>query len=123
MEVWFNPSCSKCRLAAQTLDAEGVSYSVRRYLDDPPTRGELAGILDELGLQPWDIARTGEPEAVELGLRERARDDRDAWIDLLAAHPRLIQRPILRAADGSAWIARTDDALRTAVAHERGAAS
>lgn len=120
MEVWFNPSCSKCRLAKEMLDEAGVDYTIRRYLDEPPAREELARTLDELGLEPWDITRFNEPEATALALKDQPRDDRDAWITILAEHPRLIQRPILRTADGSAWIGRTEDAVTDAVARERG---
>ena len=35
MEIWLNPACSKCRTAVAELDAAGVDYTVRRYLDDP----------------------------------------------------------------------------------------
>jgi arsenate reductase (glutaredoxin) len=41
MEVWFNPACSKCRTAVADLDAAGVDYTIRRYLDEPPTRADL----------------------------------------------------------------------------------
>jgi arsenate reductase len=68
MEVWYNPSCSKCRIATEALDEAGVTYTLRRYLDDPPTAAEIEQALDALGLQPWDITRLGEPLAKELGL-------------------------------------------------------
>jgi arsenate reductase (glutaredoxin) len=68
MEVWFNPSCSKCRIAQQELDDAGVEYTLRRYLDDPPSEAELRTALAALGLEPWDITRMSEPLAGELGL-------------------------------------------------------
>ena len=37
MKIWINPACSKCRTAKAALDAAGVEYVERRYLDDPPT--------------------------------------------------------------------------------------
>ena len=46
-------------VALADLDAAGVDYTVRRYLDDPPTRAELEGVLAALGLEPWDIAGEG----------------------------------------------------------------
>ena len=50
-------------------------------------------------------------------MREWARDaaDRERWIAALAAHPKLIQRPIITADDGSAVVARTDEAVRDAL--------
>jgi arsenate reductase (glutaredoxin) len=120
VEIWFNPACSKCRMAREALDEAGVAYTLRRYLDEPPTAAELNATLDALGLQPWDIARLTEPVAVELGLADRPRE-RDAWVQVLTEHPSLIQRPILVTEDGSAWIARDADALDTAIAHARDA--
>ncbi|MFE0193928.1 arsenate reductase family protein [Streptomyces sp. NPDC059008] len=118
MEIWLNPACSKCRSAVQILDDEGAQYTVRKYLEDPPDAGELRAVLARLGLEPWDITRTQEAEAKELGLKEWERTDaaRERWIAALAAHPRLIQRPIITADDGSALVGRTEEAVREVVA-------
>jgi arsenate reductase (glutaredoxin) len=118
VEIWFNPSCSKCRIAQELLDDAGADYVVRRYLDTPPSAAEIEEVLDRLGLQPWDITRMGEPMAEELGLAERPRDRRD-WVAVLAAHPSLIQRPIILTADGSAWVARSPEEVEKAVAADR----
>lgn len=114
-EIWHNPRCTKSRAATAHLDEAGVEYRVRRYLDDPPTADELRAVLTRLGAEPWDITRTGEPIAKDLGLASWGRTpaDRERWIEALAAHPKLIQRPIVLTADGGAVVARTDDALRT----------
>jgi arsenate reductase len=118
MEIWVNPACSKCRVALADLDAAGVDYTVRRYLDDPPTRAELERVLAALGLEPWDIARP--KEAAEEGLTfARNADHRADWLDGLAAHPRALQRPIITAADGTTVIGRDPDTVATAIAHEQ----
>ncbi|MDT0550998.1 arsenate reductase family protein, partial [Streptomyces sp. DSM 41529] len=67
MEIWINPACSKCRGAVSLLDAEGADYTVRRYLEDVPSPEEIRDVLERLGLEPWDIARTQEAVAKELG--------------------------------------------------------
>ncbi|MDH6519555.1 arsenate reductase [Streptomyces sp. SAI-208] len=120
MEIWINPACSKCRSAIGLLDAEGAEYTVRRYLEDVPSEDEIREVLDRLGLEPWDITRTQEADAKELGLKEWARDDssRERWIAALAARPKLIQRPIITADDGSALVARTDDAVQDALSRK-----
>ncbi|MFG2457490.1 arsenate reductase family protein [Streptomyces sp. NPDC048523] len=120
MEIWINPACSKCRSAISLLDAEGAEYTVRRYLEDVPSEDEIREVLDRLGLEPWDITRTQEAAAKELGLKEWARDDssRDRWITALAEHPKLIQRPLITADDGSAVVGRTEDAVRDAMARK-----
>jgi arsenate reductase len=117
MEVWFNPSCSKCAQAAQTLDEARVPYRLRAYLDEPPTVAEFADVLRRLGAQPWDVCRTGEPAAQRLGLADWPRDaaHADRWITAMVAHPELIQRPILLLDDGDAIVGRTPDALREVI--------
>jgi arsenate reductase len=122
VQIWINPSCSKCRAAVTELEACGVTFVARRYLEDPPSEAELTATLEALGMQPWDLARTGEAVAAELGLADLARDaaTRTEWIRLLAAHPILIQRPILVAADGTAFVGRDAGNLAAAIAHERG---
>ena len=117
MEIWFNPACSKCRIAQEMLDDAGADYVVRRYLDSPPSVAEIEEVLDRLGLQPWDITRMTEPLAKELGLAERPKERAD-WVATLGEHPSLIQRPIILTADGSAWVARTPEAVEKAVAAE-----
>jgi arsenate reductase len=113
-EIWFNPSCSKCRIAASALEEAGAEIVVRRYLDVPPTPGELAAVCERLGLEPWDITRFGEPVAASLGLAELPRE-RAMWLELLAAHPVLIQRPIVLTPDGAAWVARDSESVAAAV--------
>ncbi|MEU7579205.1 ArsC/Spx/MgsR family protein [Streptomyces sp. NPDC041068] len=120
MEIWINPACSKCRGALTLLDAEGADYTVRRYLEDVPTEDEIGAVLDRLGLEPWDITRTSEQAAKDLNLKDREAWPRDAsgrarWIKALADHPKLIQRPIITADDGTAVVARTEEAVRDAL--------
>ena len=89
--VWHNPRCSKSRGALEILGEHGVDASVVRYLDTSPTRAEIEDVLRKLGTDdPRAIIRTGEPEYD--GLEDA---DRDTLLDALAAHPRLIERPIV----------------------------
>ncbi len=109
----MNPACAKCRTAKAALDEAGVTYTERRYLDQPPTADELRDVLDRLGLEPWDVTRMNETAAKELQLRALPRDaeHRDAWVEHLVTHPRLIQRPIITADDGTTVVARDPESL------------
>ncbi|WP_031077580.1 arsenate reductase family protein [Streptomyces sp. NRRL WC-3742] len=115
MKIWINPRCGKSRAALKELDAAGMKYTVRRYLEDPPSAGELEEVLERLGLEPWDITRLDEPAAKELEMRQWTREpaDRARWIAAMAEHPVLIQRPIITTDDGHAVVARTPEVLRT----------
>ncbi|WP_245667857.1 arsenate reductase family protein [Actinomadura macra] len=113
MEIWHNPRCSKSRAAKAALDEAGVKYTERRYLDEPPTAQELDSVLTRLGLEPWDVARLSEPVAKELGLKN-LEHDRARWIEVMAAHPVLIQRPIVMTG-GSAIVARDSESVQRAL--------
>ncbi|MFF8768865.1 arsenate reductase family protein [Kitasatospora sp. NPDC015120] len=115
MEIWINPRCGKCRSALKELEGAGLTYTVRRYLEDPPSVAELEQVLERLGLEPWDIARTDEQAAKDLGMKQWGREagDRARWLAAMAEHPILIQRPIITADDGHAVVARTPEALKS----------
>ena len=110
MEIWFNPACSKCRVATKELDAAGIAYTERRYLDELPTTAELADVVDRLGLQPWDLARPKETKDAGIDPPEDAAH-REEWLAAMVAAPRTIQRPIITLDDGTAVIARDEATL------------
>lgn len=118
-EIWINPSCSKCLSAKAALDAAGISYTERRYLDDPPTAAELTDVLARMGLDPWHIARAAETRAAGIDLPRDAAH-RDDWIAAMVADPRTIQRPIVTATDGTTAVVRDPESLADLVARERG---
>lgn len=111
IEIWLNPGCSKCRTAVNELDAAGAHYKVRRYLDDPPTVPELEDVLTRLGVEPWHIARTGDAARLGVTLPPKDPEHHDEWLALMAQEPRLIQRPIITAADGTTVVARDEESL------------
>lgn len=107
--MWFNPNCSKCRGARDILEGEEVSCEIVRYLDDSPTRAELERVMGLLGIDdPRDMMRTGEAVYRERGL---AGADKDALLDAMAAHPILIERPIVIRGD-RAVIGRPPERVR-----------
>jgi arsenate reductase len=110
VEIWVNPACSKCRAATTALDEAGVEYTVRRYLDEPPTAGELRAVVDRLGVEPWHVARPKETAEAGIALPKDA-EHRDDWFAAMAAHPRVIQRPIITADDGTTVVGRDPGSL------------
>ncbi len=106
--VLFNARCSKCRQARDLLDEQGVKAEYVHYLEDTPSRDELVRIYGLLGLDdPRGMMRKGEPEYRELGLADA---DHDALFDAMAAHPILIERPIVIKGD-RAVVARPPERL------------
>jgi arsenate reductase len=114
VEIWFNPKCSKCQAVVDAVEETGQAYTLRAYLDVPPTYAELDDLLTKLGQEPWEICRMNEPVAAELGLATMEKD-RAAWIEAMIRHPVLIQRPIVVRSDGRAVVARSEETLREAV--------
>ena len=99
MRLWHNPRCSKSREALALLAERGIVPGIVDYLKDPPTAAQIEALLRKLGGDPRALVRFKEDEASALGLSPG--DDRSvkAWAALLAAHPRLIERPVLESGD------------------------
>ncbi len=102
--IWHNPRCSKSRQTLALLEAP----QIRLYLNDRPSEAELKEVLGLLGMTPWQLIRRGEARFKELGLR--AEDPAEALIAAMAAHPILIERPIV-IAGGQAAIGRPPEAV------------
>lgn len=99
--IWHNNRCSNSRGALALLQEAGADIEVINYLDTPPSAAQLRVLLSEMGLHARDLLRNKEPAYAELGLAARL-DDEAALIDAMAAHPTLINRPIVRTAKGTA---------------------
>ena len=92
MVLWADDRCSKSRGARRLLAERGVVPTVVRYLDAPPDRAELARVVGLLGGDPHALVRTSEPAFTALGLQNAGPE---TLLDALAAHPELIERPVV----------------------------
>lgn len=106
--IWHNPRCSKSRATLALLEERGLTPDIRTYQSDPPGEDEIRAALAALGLAASAIIRRGEPVFKELGLT--AGDDPDRLIAAMAAHPILIERPIVFAGNRAA-IGRPPEAV------------
>ncbi len=104
VRIYHNPRCSKSRQTLQLLQDNNVSAEIIEYLKNPPTAGELSGLLDMLGLQPRQLMRRKEAEYKASGADNPALT-REQQIELMVAHPKLIERPIV-IKDGKAALGR-----------------
>ena len=98
-----NPRCSKSRQVKALLEDRGVSFTERRYLEQPLGADELRELRGCLGLPVQDWTRRKEQAFSEAGLDPDSGED--AYIEALAAHPLLLERPILVRA-GAARVGR-----------------
>lgn len=100
--LWHNPRCSKSRQALALLEERGAAVAIRRYLDDAPSETELRAVAEALGVGPRDMIRRGEAAYRELGLKDA---NEEALFAAMAAHPKLIERPVFLK-DGRAALGR-----------------
>src|SRR6478672_7281216 len=106
--MYFNPRCSKCRTAEGLLQERGVDAEIVRYLDEPPTIGDLRRLMTLLGISdPREMMRTGEDVYKELKLDTA---NGDALLQAITEHPILLERPIVVRGD-RAVIARPPERL------------
>lgn len=94
LTLYHNPRCSKSRSALELLEGRGLTPTIIRYLETPPTAAELQDVLNKLGIAPRQLLRTGEDEYKQLDLADSDLSD-EQLIEAMVAHPRLIERPIL----------------------------
>lgn len=94
IKIYHNPRCSKSRQTLSILQEKGVEPEVVEYLKTPPDHETLDRVLTLLGLAPMELIRKGEAEYKELGLKDTALS-RSELIDIMVAHPKLIERPIV----------------------------
>jgi arsenate reductase (glutaredoxin) len=106
--LWFDARSSECRRALELLRAHGVEPALRRHLEEPPTQAELRELLGQLGRPAHALLRRDEDEAHALRLSERTPEEE--LVAAMAAHPRLLDRPIV-ACDGRAVLARPPERL------------
>jgi arsenate reductase (glutaredoxin) len=93
IRIYHNGECSKSRGALELLQEENIPHEVRWYLTDPLSVSELKELLQKLGIPATDLVRKGEDYYKEV-LADKNLSEEE-WLDILAAHPELIERPIV----------------------------
>jgi arsenate reductase (glutaredoxin) len=112
LTIYHNPRCSKSRATLRLIEDSGRAFEIVLYLEEPPTPGRLLALAALLELPVAALARRGEaeyrdaPDPPDPNNEERFA----AW---LAAHPRVIERPIVADDErGLAIIGRPPDKVR-----------
>lgn len=98
LTLYHNPRCSKSRSALQILEERGLTPTIVRYLETPPSADELTTLLRKLDMPARSLLRTGEEEYKALNLADATLTEQQL-IDAMVASPKLIERPILIAGD------------------------
>ncbi|HJS45044.1 MAG TPA: arsenate reductase (glutaredoxin) [Rhizomicrobium sp.] len=91
--IYHNPSCSNSRKALEIIRAHGIEPKVIEYLKTPLTPQKVRHLMrDELKVPVRDAMRTGESAYADMKLD--GADD-DTLCAAIAAHPILLNRPIV----------------------------
>ena len=91
--IFHNPNCPASRKALEAIRARGIEPHIIEYLGTPLSPQKLRHLIkQELHMPVRAVIRTSEPCYAEMGL-EKADDD--TLLAAMAAHPSLMQRPIV----------------------------
>ncbi|MGB8277281.1 MAG: arsenate reductase (glutaredoxin) [Methylovirgula sp.] len=92
--IYHNPDCGTSRNTLGLIRNAGVEPHVIEYLKTPPTRAMLMQLVARMGVPLRAILREKDTPFHELGLADPTLSDQ-ALLDAIAAHPILMNRPIV----------------------------
>lgn len=98
--IYHNPACGTSRNTLALLRHAGVEPTVVEYLDTPPDRHTLAGLIRDAGITVRQAIREKGTPFFELGLDDPTVTD-DRLLDAMLDHPILINRPFVVTARGT----------------------
>jgi len=92
MEILHNPRCSKSRTTLNIILENNIQPTIRLYLDDPLSIGEIKDLLIKLNTTADKIVRKNEEIYKKLNLKN---SDQDLLIEKISKNPILLERPIV----------------------------
>jgi arsenate reductase len=109
LRIYYKPTCSTCRKALDVIKKQTKEdIEIVEYMKTKPTEKELKEIVDLIGIKPIDLVRKKE-ELYKSNYKDKQLSDSE-WLSVLAAHPELIERPIV-VKDGKALIGRPPETV------------
>jgi arsenate reductase (glutaredoxin) len=93
--IFHNPHCSKSRAALELITAHGAICDVVEYVSAPPDDATLRSLVARYKGPIIDLVRVGDAAFRELGVDTASLTTESSIVDLLLAHPGLMQRPLL----------------------------
>ena len=92
--IYHNPACGTSRNTLALIRNSGVEPQVIEYLKTPPTKATLQSLIAAMGISPRALLREKGTSYAELGLADAKWSD-EQLVDLMLAHPILINRPVV----------------------------
>jgi len=94
IKIYHNPKCGTSRNTLALIKNSGENPEVIEYLINPPTKTELKQLIADMGEGVRAVIRTKEAIYAALNMQDEGLSE-DALIDLMLAHPILINRPVV----------------------------
>ena len=92
--ILHNPSCSKSRQTLGILEDHGIEPEIVLYKQAPPDRATLERIVTHVDVEPANLVRR-DPEFKEAGLTAADVETAEQVVEVLLAHPALMERPVV----------------------------
>ena len=92
MEILHNPRCSKSRTTLNIILENNIQPTIRLYLNDPLSIGEIKDLLIKLNTTADKIVRKNEEIYKKLNLKD---SNQDLLIEKISKNPILLERPIV----------------------------
>ncbi|WOS66253.1 arsenate reductase (glutaredoxin) [Sinorhizobium fredii] len=92
--IYHTPACGTSRNTLAMIRNAGIEPTVTEYLDQVPSRDELARMIDDAGLTVRQAIREKGTLYAELGLDDPGTTD-EQLIDAMVKNPILINRPFV----------------------------
>jgi len=93
LRLYHNARCSKSRSAYSLLAERDSAPELVDYLHAPLSKEDLRDLATKLGLAPSALVRRGE-DVFREHFEGRTLTEEE-WLEVLVAHPILLERPIL----------------------------
>jgi arsenate reductase len=117
--IYHNPACGTSRNTLALIRNAGVEPHVIEYLKCPPSRAMIAELAERTGLGLVGLLREKGTPYAELGLGDPSLSD-GQLLDAIAAHPILLNRPIVVSPKG-VRLCRPSEAVLDLLPPQRGA--
>ncbi len=92
--IFHNPACGTSRNVLAMIRNSGVEPVVIEYLKTPPSRDELVALLSAMGIGVRELLRRKGTPHEALKLDDPTWTD-EQLIDVILAHPVLMNRPVV----------------------------
>ncbi|WGT65201.1 arsenate reductase (glutaredoxin) [Variovorax paradoxus] len=118
--IFHNPACGTSRNTLALIRNSGEEPRVVEYLKTPPSKETLLELLAAMKMAPRELLREKGTPYAELGLADPKWTDQQL-VDVMLAHPILINRPIVATPLGTRLCRPSEEVLDILPSPQKGA--